>query len=162
MCFTVSFAQFSITIFLTKHLGGCSSYLLFTQQQEIFCLGKKDQNQTPYSGVLMWLIFRKLNSAPLCQKCANLEFFLVRIFLHSIQIQENKDQKKLCIWTLFTHIYLISAVYVGKPEKVFSLLIKAISNILIYIPPRFFGPLEDDFFLSSKQLSDQCIKCQKA
>ena len=33
-------------------------------------------------------------------KCPNTEFFLVRIFLYSVRIQENKDQKKLRIWTL--------------------------------------------------------------
>ena len=48
-------------------------------------------------------------------KCPNTEFFLVHIFciwtesgdllrksLYSVQIQENTDQEKLCIWTLFT------------------------------------------------------------
>ena len=29
------------------------------------------------------------------------EFFLFRIFLHSVRIQENTEQKKLHIWTLF-------------------------------------------------------------
>ena len=32
----------------------------------------------------------------------NTEFFLVRIFLYSVRIQENTHQKKLRIWTLFT------------------------------------------------------------
>ena len=32
----------------------------------------------------------------------NTEFFLVRIFLYSVRIQENTDQKKLRIWTIFT------------------------------------------------------------
>ena len=36
------------------------------------------------------------------EKCANTEFFLVRIFLYSDWIQKYKDQKKLRIWTLFT------------------------------------------------------------
>ena len=31
----------------------------------------------------------------LCGKCPNTEFFLVRI-------QENTDQKEICIWTFFT------------------------------------------------------------
>ena len=35
-------------------------------------------------------------------KCPNTEFFLVRIFLHSVRIQENTDQKQLRIWTVFT------------------------------------------------------------
>ena len=37
------------------------------------------------------------------EKCPNTEFFQVRIFLYSVQRQENTDQKKLRIWTLFTH-----------------------------------------------------------
>ena len=36
----------------------------------------------------------------------NTEFFLVRIFLNPVRIQENTDQKKLCIWTLFTQCFL--------------------------------------------------------
>ena len=36
------------------------------------------------------------------EKCPNTEFLLVRTFLCSVQIQENTDQKKLRIWTLFT------------------------------------------------------------
>ena len=37
----------------------------------------------------------------LCEKCPNTELFLVHIFLYSVQIRENKDQKKLNIWILF-------------------------------------------------------------
>ena len=49
------------------------------------------------------------------EKCPNKEIFLVRVFLYlieygnlirkslySVRIQENTDQKKLRIWTLFT------------------------------------------------------------
>ena len=36
------------------------------------------------------------------EKCPNTEISLVRIFPHSDRMQENTDQKKLCIWTLFT------------------------------------------------------------
>ena len=32
--------------------------------------------------------------------------FLVRIFLYSVQIQENMDQKKFRIWTLFMQCQL--------------------------------------------------------
>ena len=39
---------------------------------------------------------------PLRGKCPNTDFFLARIFLYSVRIQENTDQKKLRIWTLFT------------------------------------------------------------
>ena len=38
---------------------------------------------------------------PLREKCPNTEFFLVCIFLYSVQMQENTDHKKLWIWTLF-------------------------------------------------------------
>ena len=43
---------------------------------------------------------------PLRERCSNTEFFLVRIFLYSVQIRENTDQKKLRIWTLFYAVYL--------------------------------------------------------
>ena len=36
------------------------------------------------------------------EKCPNTELFLVRIFLYSVRIQENTDQKQLRIWTHFT------------------------------------------------------------
>ena len=35
------------------------------------------------------------------EKCPNTELLLIRIFLYSVQIQENTDQKLLRIWTLF-------------------------------------------------------------
>ena len=44
--------------------------------------------------------------ASLCEKCPNTEFFLVHSFPnkspYSVRVRENKDQKELCIWTLFT------------------------------------------------------------
>ena len=36
------------------------------------------------------------------EKCPNVEFFLVRIILHSDWIKQNTDQKNLRIWTLIT------------------------------------------------------------
>ena len=46
------------------------------------------------------------------EKCPNTEFFLVRILLYSVRIQENADQKKLRIWTLFTQWGIFStAIY---------------------------------------------------
>ena len=38
-------------------------------------------------------------------KVSEYEVFLVHIFVFSVRIQENMDQKKLCIWTLFTQWY---------------------------------------------------------
>ena len=44
--------------------------------------------------------------ATLCKKCPYTDFFLVRIFpYYSNWIQENTDQKKLHIWTLFTQSF---------------------------------------------------------
>ena len=52
-------------------------------------------NTALYScGITNYLILR--------EKCPNTQFFLVRIFLYSVRIQENTDQKKLRIWALFT------------------------------------------------------------
>ena len=46
------------------------------------------------------------------EKCLNSESFLVRISLYLVQIQENMDQKKLRIWTLFTHTLKV----LSKPD----------------------------------------------
>ena len=37
-----------------------------------------------------------------CENCPNKEFFLFRILLYSVRMQENTDQKNLRIWALFT------------------------------------------------------------
>ena len=47
---------------------------------------------------VVWIL--KTNA--LRERCPNTEFFLVRIFLYLFWMQENTDQKKLRIWTLFT------------------------------------------------------------
>ena len=39
-------------------------------------------------------------------------FFLVRILLYSARIQENMDQEKLRIWTLFTQCTLRALIYI--------------------------------------------------
>ena len=36
------------------------------------------------------------------KKRRNTQIFLVRIFPYLVKIRENTDQKKLCIWTIFT------------------------------------------------------------
>ena len=41
-----------------------------------------------------------------CEKCQNTEFSLVRIFLYLDWIEENTDQIKLRIWTLFMQYIL--------------------------------------------------------
>ena len=64
-------------------------------------------------------VFNESTSSTLPEKSRNTEFFLVRIFPiwtkygdlrskspYSVQILENTDQKKLCIWTLFAQCYI--------------------------------------------------------
>ena len=51
--------------------------------------------------VILWFHFYTLY-----EKSPNTEFFLVRIFQYSVWIQENTDQNKFRIWTLFTHLKL--------------------------------------------------------
>ena len=46
--------------------------------------------------------FLRCTNMSLREKFPSTELFLVRIFLYSDWIRENTDQKKLCIWTLFT------------------------------------------------------------
>ena len=57
-------------------------------------------------------------------------FFLVRIFLHSEWIQENTDQKKLLIWTL----YAVIAIH-QIPQKVNIIKWKNSCRRLVWKPP---------------------------
>ena len=45
------------------------------------------------------------SKSSLREKCPTTELFLVRIFLYSVQIQENTAQKNHRIWTLFTQCF---------------------------------------------------------
>ena len=56
----------------------------------------------------------------LLEKCPNTDFSLVRIFLYSVWIQENTDQKKLLIWTLFTqwNYLILSWLLCPKVSKI--------------------------------------------
>ena len=69
-------------------------------------------------------MFKHLQESPICNNVCNtdcfpvihrathceifLEFFLVRIFPYLVRIQENTNQKKLCIWIRFTQRLLNS------------------------------------------------------
>ena len=50
----------------------------------------------------MEILWKRTVSAALGEKCPNTELFLVRIFVYSVWIQENTDEKKLRMWTLLT------------------------------------------------------------
>ena len=68
----------------SKKFSGCFSKLnCCDANSKTLAISQKNIKQTPR------------------EKCPNTEFFLVRIFLYSVQIQENTDKKKLRIWTLF-------------------------------------------------------------
>ena len=67
----------------------------------------------PVEGTKMWYSFylskqlqihyeNQSQILTLREKFLNTEFFLVRIFLYSVRMQENTDQKKIRILTLFT------------------------------------------------------------
>ena len=81
-----------------------------------------------------------------------MEFFLVRIFLYSDWIQENTDQKKLRIWTLFTQCIIYKVHYNEGLHKVYHsillyefLLYRIIGILFIIafpfheIPPAYFS-----------------------
>ena len=72
----------------------------------IFALVRKSQRNGKKTSACRKNILRNYalcwNFTPLHEKCPNAEFFLVRIFLYSVRIQKNTDQKKLCIWIIFT------------------------------------------------------------
>ena len=52
-------------------------------------------------------IFSKFTFLTLRENCPNTEFFLVRVFLYSVRIQENTDQKILRIWALFVQFKIL-------------------------------------------------------
>ena len=52
-----------------------------------------------YTAQVHWFDF---SLCSLCEKCPNTEFYLVRIFLYSVLIQENTDQKILRFLTRFS------------------------------------------------------------
>ena len=66
------------------------------------CVIAKNVTIRQYKTFIVKSSFILTTKSSLPIKCSNTEFFLVRIFLYSVRMQENMDQKKLRIWTLFT------------------------------------------------------------
>ena len=99
--------------FSEKHMQTAAfAYVIFYAKFQIFL-------HFPNALYSSFLVDRLLlNSLSLREKCPDTKFFLVRIFLYSGQIHGNTDQKKLRIWTLFTHSYVF--FYLGdklKPDE---------------------------------------------
>ena len=69
--------------------------------------------------ICLFLVVKSKGSNSLREKCPNTEFFLVRILLYLEKIQENTDQKKLRIWTLFTKWFLKKFQTLNCFEKIF-------------------------------------------
>ena len=82
-----------------------------------------------------WMVLQR-------EKCPNMEFFLVRIFLYSVRIiRENTDQKKIRIWTLFTQCSPLST----RHERLFSMLMTRYMRHKIplwYPAKKVFSPLQ--------------------
>ena len=57
---------------------------------------------------------------------------LLRKSLYWVRLRENTDQKKLCIWTLFTQCKLVSLFWHQQTHTLFSILLILI--LLIHIP----------------------------
>ena len=57
-----------------------------------------------------WYHNTEITRPSLREKCPNMEFFLVRIFLCSVRIQKNMDQTKLRIWTIFTQCLIKNSI----------------------------------------------------
>ena len=93
------------------------------------------------------------------EKCPNTGFFLVRIFLYSVQIQENTDQKELRIWKLFTQCFLstcniiLSFLWTGS-----RLLKKSLTHLFPVYP--FSTPWEHNrkVFWCFQGLQKACIR----
>ena len=99
--------------YFEKHMQTAAfAYVIFYAKFQIFL-------HFPNALYSSFLVDRLLlNSLSLREKCPDTKFFLVRIFLYSDQIHGNTDQKKLRIWTLFTHSYVF--FYLGdklKPDE---------------------------------------------
>ena len=69
----------------------------------------------------LFLIFNAMidltRETPLREKCPNTEFFMVCIILYSDWTQEDTDQKKLRIWTLFTQWRFSSTSFSAKYSR---------------------------------------------
>ena len=58
---------------------------------------------------VIWLVksIPRCAWSPLCEKCPNAEFFLVRIFLYSVQIKEISDQKNSVFGHFSRSVHLV-------------------------------------------------------
>ena len=64
-------------------------------------LSQKKRSDIFHTPLRILISHPKFTIDTLRKMCPNTEFFLVHIFPYSVQIRENTDQEKLCIWTFF-------------------------------------------------------------
>ena len=106
------------------------------------------------------MLITNLDNLTLREKCSNMEFVLVRIFLYLYWILENTNQKKLHIWTLFTQCYLNLLPYTLQyPVKTTILILENRNPIWRSRPEVFCKKLLLNFFakLTRKHLSRSSI-----
>ena len=89
----------------TSAPNGCSTTVIRIEKKTI-------KKQTFFKSYWKIHATRIWEAFTLREKCPNTEFFVLRIFPHSVQIRENTKQKKLRIWTLFMQWY--ATIYGGK------------------------------------------------
>ena len=65
-----------------------------------FCFTFSTNGKLTELGKKAFSTFYVLLKLSLRGKCLNTEFFLVRIYLYSVRLKKNTDQKKFGIWTL--------------------------------------------------------------
>ena len=62
-----------------------------------------------YAGIYGKVFKMEIWAIKLREKYSNTELFLVPVFLYSVRMQENTDQKSLHIWILFTQWYKMAS-----------------------------------------------------
>ena len=96
-------------------------------------------------------------SISLREMYSSTEFFLVRIFLYSIRIQENTDQKKLRIWTLFTQCLSKKRIKLLLQAQKYVENVGEVQFVNAYVNCNLkvnFRNNEENFFTSMQGLED--------
>ena len=114
MYFPLSIAKFLRTTFLLNTSGGCFCYCRSTILQKQFIFMFKDFQEPVIKVALVMIGYHCVKSAQIRSffwsifSCIRTEYGdLFRKSPYSVWIQENTDQKKSRIWTLFTQCIIL-------------------------------------------------------